>query len=402
MFGLQQLRRWAAVVFAASATLSFSVTFAQTAGQSQPPQRSRQVAGQDQRQSKPTGDRGPANRPAARIAAAPSNNSRLGETGRFAAPPPPRNPQPPFQLTPNEQKIVDELLKCWEETNSRIKTFKCEFVECEYDETLAPTDPEYRKNENKRSEAKGVIKYKRPDQGAFKVEEMVEYNVNTHQYDPVKNHLEHWVCDGKAIYQFDPAAKELVVYSIPEEMRGNAIADGPVPFIFGSSAEKLKQRYWIRENTPKGLIGKATWLQIFPKFQHDAANFEMAVLTLNDVDFSISGVLTVTPGGVQKTTLYVFEHQNQRPLLKTKRRFYSASQTIRMEKNRQSFCRAARKGTTRQNYPRSPRSQTSQSSTLATLNEILNTVVGKELRKPSAQAQKLTVPPPRHNLSALT
>ena len=33
-------------------------------------------------------------------------------------------------------------------------------------------------------------------------------------------------------------------------MRGEAIADGPIPFISGAKADKMKQRYWIRDITP--------------------------------------------------------------------------------------------------------------------------------------------------------
>ena len=44
-------------------------------------------------------------------------------------------------------------------------------------------------------------------------------------------------------------------------MQGEAIADGPIPFIFGAKVDKMKQRYWIRDITPKEEIGKRTWLE---------------------------------------------------------------------------------------------------------------------------------------------
>ena len=79
-----------------------------------------------------------------------------------------------------------------------------------------------------------------------------------------------------------PADKKLKVHPLPKEMQGEAIADGPIPFIFGAKADKMKQRYWIRDITPKEEIGKHTWLEVFPKYQHDAVNFSSAMLVLND------------------------------------------------------------------------------------------------------------------------
>ena len=55
-----------------------------------------------------------------------------------------------------------------------------------------------------------------------------------------------------------PAEKKLKVHPLPKEMQGEAIADGPVPFIFGAKADKMKQRYWIRDVTPKEEIGQRT------------------------------------------------------------------------------------------------------------------------------------------------
>ena len=105
----------------------------------------------------------------------------------------------------------------------------------------------------------GVIKFKPPDQGRFEVTKMHEYdpNVKKGPKEPllteVKENLENWVCDGKAIHEFVPNSDgkggEHRIHPIPQEMQGEAIADGPVPFIFGAKAEKLKARYWIKEST---------------------------------------------------------------------------------------------------------------------------------------------------------
>ena len=53
---------------------------------------------------------------------------------------------------------------------------------------------------------------------------------------------EHWVCDGTSIYEYRTEQKQLVERPIPKEMQGKAIVDGPLPFLFGAEAAKLKQR----------------------------------------------------------------------------------------------------------------------------------------------------------------
>ncbi len=220
--------------------------------------------------------------------------------------------------------MLDETLKHWEDRNSKIKTFKCEFQRREYDQSLADEAPpekddpdlkakldrqdKLRTNGYMRSIAKGVIKYKPPDQGMFRVTKMHEYDANVKK-DPkepllteVKENLENWVCDGKAIHEFKPELKEHLVHLIPEEMQGEAIADGPVPFIFGAKADKLKARYWLRDVTPKEEMGKHVWLDVYPKFQHDAANFRHVKVVLEESNYSLYALMIELPSGKQQTT----------------------------------------------------------------------------------------------------
>ena len=199
--------------------------------------------------------------------------------------------------------MLDKVLARWEEQNTRTKTFKCKFKRREYDTTL--TDEEAKNHV--RSEGSGEVKYKQPDHGMFRIVESTEFNGNTHKYEKrtVTDGLDHWVCDGTAIYEFVPAESKLKVHPLPKEMQGEAIADGPIPFIFGAKVDKMKQRYWIHDVTPKEEIGQRTWLEVFPKYQHDAANFSSAILVLNDTDLSIYG-LEVTQAGGNQQSRYVF------------------------------------------------------------------------------------------------
>jgi TIGR03009 family protein len=230
--------------------------------------------------------------------AAPPGKAQSGPAAAAA----PAGPAAPFTLNTREEELLSKILARWEAKNTGTKTFKCKFQRWEYDDTIKDEEAK----DHLRSKAIGEVKYKRPDHGMFQVGELAEFDGGTHKYEKRTDGLEHWVCDGANIYEFVPDLKKLKVHPLPKEMQGDAIADGPVPFIFGAKADKMKQRYWIRDTTPKEELGKHVWLQIFPKYQHDAMNFESANVMLNDADFTIYGLQIMQPGGTQWTT-FIFD-----------------------------------------------------------------------------------------------
>ena len=104
------------------------------------------------------------------------------------------------------------------------------------------------------------------------------------------------MCDGKAIFEFNVPKKLLIERRIAPEMQGKAISDGPLPFVFGAKADQLKRRYWMHDVTPKEEIGKSVWLEAFPKYQADAANFQSASVILSEPDFLPQGLQIILPG----------------------------------------------------------------------------------------------------------
>ena len=111
---------------------------------------------------------------------------------------------------------------------------------------------------------KGDLSYHKPDKGSFQITE-----VRVWQATPVpaggappaqangdwivqpKAIGEHWVCDGENVYEYRHDQKQMVVRPIPPAMRGKAIVDGPLPFLFGADAAKLKARYFMRAEQPQ-------------------------------------------------------------------------------------------------------------------------------------------------------
>ena len=180
------------------------------------------------------------------------------------------SPQPPFSLTAQEQTEVDSVLKQWEERNHKVKTFDSKFRRWSYDLVFNPPKPG--QTIQPAFVETGTIKYAAPDRGLFRVETTEKDGKD----GPVEDgRAEHWISDGKSIFIFQPGKKQLIEQRLPPELQGKSIADGPLPFVFGAEAKKLQSRYWIRLVTPPNVKGQI-WLEAFPRFQEDAANFHHA------------------------------------------------------------------------------------------------------------------------------
>lgn len=193
----------------------------------------------------------------------------------------PQPPPPPFVLSPQEQQQLNFALQAWEQRSKNVKTFECKFTRYEYD-PLWGGDP------NKaRYEDAGQIKFASPDKGMYRVD---------------GPRPEHWICDGQSVFEYNFQKKELIEYKLPPELRGKAISDGPLPFLFGAEAEKLKHRYYLRVTSQPNQ--QDIWLEAYPKFQRDAANFRRAELILRAMQ--PYGLKIHSPNG-KNSTVYVFE-----------------------------------------------------------------------------------------------
>ncbi len=243
---------------------------------------------------------------------APANNGGLRFPGlptqrppqrQAARPQPPQQarPQPGFQLAPQDQATLTQVLAKWEENNKKIKTFSCKFTLTEYRTQLqlgaqGPAAP---------PSHEGELKYAAPDRGMYKVEP-----------DEKGQGGEHWICDGKVVYEVRAEKKQIIERPLPKELQGKAIADAPLPFVFSSSAQKMQQRFWMRISTPDRNFTKfklepgQLLLEAQPKTQQDAANFSLVQIILNEADMSPFAINEFLPNHTprnEQRLVYVFE-----------------------------------------------------------------------------------------------
>lgn len=204
----------------------------------------------------------------------------------------PRQPFPP--LEPEHQKYLDDILKYWEKSSSAIQRYWCKFQRWEYDPVFGPKDVHS-------TFSTGIIQYATPDKGLFKVEKILHYSPPKKEGDEPKyvahegDFGDHWVCDGQSVFKYDYPRKQLIESKLPPELKGKAIADGPLPFLFGAKADKIKARYWVRVITPSDAKGEY-WLEAFPKYQSDAANFKKIEVIIDEADFLPKAIQVFLPG----------------------------------------------------------------------------------------------------------
>lgn len=188
-------------------------------------------------------------------------------------------PQAPFPpLSERSRKYVHDLLSYWEYKSRDIRHYQCRFRRWRYDPVFGPRDPrepaEY---------SEGVIKFEEPDKGLFKVEKTLLYRgpdeKGEAQYarSPVPG--EHWVSDGKYLYEFDWKKKRLIKRALPPHIRGTHIANGPVPFLFRATARQINKRFWVRGLRPQ-TTGEYR-VEAYPKQAEDAASFKKVEIVLS-------------------------------------------------------------------------------------------------------------------------
>ena len=215
-------------------------------------------------------------------------------------------PAPPFQLSEIEQQFVTQTLQMWENESAKIETFNADFERWEYDKVFG------RGFGQPFIKSTGALSYAKPDKGSFKIEKINRWVKKNPQdtaadapgdWTPQPNEIgEHWVCDGKAIYEYNHRDKQLVVNAIPENMRGQEIVNGPLPFLFGAEAKKLTERYWIRTvmSRPEDIR-----LEAFPRWQSDAANYDSVDVMLDRKTMQPKAIQVNLPGGQQRH-VYIF------------------------------------------------------------------------------------------------
>ncbi len=207
---------------------------------------------------------------------------------RVIRPPVMRNA--PFQLTREQFEALMAVLSSWERQSSQVDLLRCNMEILEYDLTfpitVPSTAPGKPKQVNPNHVWQGELKYQAPDKGWFEAKS--------------DNAMQKWIVDGKSVFQFDYHGHQVIRRDLPPELQGAGIGDGPLPFFFGAKADRLVKRYFMRLVTPANVQGQV-WIEAYPRFQFDAANFRRATIILDSNTVMPLAVEIYSPSGNERS-----------------------------------------------------------------------------------------------------
>ena len=204
-----------------------------------------------------------------------------------------------FPLPPDQEKYVSDLLDYWQQSSQQVKRSTCDFTRRDY----SPDFCDYRDPRNNHLVphimSLGKIHFAAPDNGRYETDEVWDFKAPPekvgeepiYEQRDINENREKWICDGKAIYQFDYANKRLNETKIPPEMQGKGLANTPLPFfLFGADKKMILERYWIRPATPPG-VEDAYWLEAHPKRVADARVYKKLEIIISRDDFLPSSLV---------------------------------------------------------------------------------------------------------------
>ncbi|MCA9075732.1 MAG: hypothetical protein KDA93_11910 [Planctomycetaceae bacterium] len=223
------------------------------------------------------------------------------------------SPEEPVQVNPEE---LERVLNEWEQKTSKIEKLRGIHQRYEYDHVF---------NQEKR--AVGSFWHEAPDKGRidFNVDQQPEIpkdginpakkGPNGQSFHVIAEAPTMWVCNGAEILQIDIDNKSFNQIEIPVPDRGQNIMDGPLPFLFGMKAEKLKTRYQMSLGQMHGQTdntGRPIYhLVASPLLQSDARNWKRAEVRLDAKYCLPIAIRLIDPGGT-KETVYVFPLRNMK------------------------------------------------------------------------------------------
>jgi TIGR03009 family protein len=225
------------------------------------------------------------------------NNNSVPVTGGAIV----EQPRQPFELTPQEAEYMDKLLDHWQTSSEKVKLFTCRFQRFSYDSE----NVNYRDPKDNRLAAAGVtvghIRHAAPDRGLYETTQTwvfasppAESGGDAVYKEVTGDELkEKWICDGNYIYEYDFNNKVLYDEEVPVEMRGNGMANSPIPFLFGAKKADILDRYWARPIAQPNQ--NEFWLEVYPKRIEDARMYLKVELILAREDFLPKAVHVYSP-----------------------------------------------------------------------------------------------------------
>ncbi len=175
--------------------------------------------------------------------------------------------QEPANAVPPREKVdlvaakaMDDLLQKWEIKSAKIKTLSVKYKRKDVSR-LFNTEKVYEGEARLTSDNRAYLDFWEIVQGQAK---------------PVFD--ERIICDGKDVYQFKGATRQIFVFPLPADQRQKAIQQGPLPFLFNMRAAEAKKRYHM---TLAGEDAESYTIKIIPLLPIDREEYSQALIKLS-------------------------------------------------------------------------------------------------------------------------
>ncbi|MCC7476606.1 MAG: hypothetical protein IT425_14545 [Pirellulales bacterium] len=217
-----------------------------------------------------------------------------------------------YQLNALQQAALDQALDAWQVESNKVITFSCPFERWEYVAAFGPMINNQLAPLNK---CDGQLTYSKPDKGSFQITKITTYKESPPPADQpqaprrgdwleqTESIGEHWVCDGKSVYEFRTNEKQVIERPLPPRAPGENVLDGPLPFLFGAKPEELKSRYWMRID-PSNANPNQVWINALPKHQQQAADLRQVDVILDRVRQLPLAMQVTLPNGDRHTYMF--------------------------------------------------------------------------------------------------
>lgn len=225
-------------------------------------------------------------------------------------------PDRPAPQTMQVSVEMEQVLQAWE-----VKSAKFQRLQGTHDRYV------YQPTVGLEVRATGQYFFEAPDRGRIDIEpvkipEGTEGSRSDLQGRPMRvtsAELEIWVADGAQVLGLTDSLgeKNYSRVEIPPNMRGENVADGPLPFLFGISAAKMKARYRLefgpQHNLDPAKGATAVHVVAYPTRPADAQNWQRAEVLLEPKYFLPRAIRLKDGIGQDATeTVYVFNLQEMK------------------------------------------------------------------------------------------
>jgi len=210
--------------------------------------------------------------------------------------------------------VLWQVLEYWEAQSSRIERLQGDVLKRTYD---TPFQTE--------TVGEGRLFYESPDKGRLDMKSInpkdlknmiakrnqpdarVQRGKDGKPFRLVSGLTEKWVCDGQRLISVNEEEKTAEVAELPDELQGQNIMNGPLPFLFGLPAKEAVARFDLKLVNAPSRTNPIAKLTAFPKLRSDQQNWMAATIYLDTQKGLPTGIQLRMPGESKREVYQFFD-----------------------------------------------------------------------------------------------